>query len=66
MLNSSKAICYSDSYEENTLYRLTTEKQAIKTLQKMPRQNAQRIRQAMDRLAENPDRRDIDVARLEG
>ena len=48
------------------MYRLTTKKQAIKALQKMPRQNAQRIRQALDRLAENPDRRDIDIVRLEG
>ena len=48
------------------MYRLTTKKQAIKALLKMPRQNAQRIRQALDRLAENPDRRDIDIVRLEG
>lgn len=53
MLDTSKAICYSDCYAENTLYRLTTKKQGIKALQKMPRQNAQRIRQAMDRLAES-------------
>ena len=48
------------------MYRLTAKKQAIKALQKMPRQNAQRIRRALDRLAENPDRRDVDVAPLEG
>jgi len=53
MLYTSKAVCYSDCYGENTLYRLTTKKQGIKALQKMPRQNAQRIRQAMDRLAES-------------
>lgn len=48
------------------MYRLITKRQAIRALQKMPRQNAQRIRQALDRLAENPDRRDVDIAPLEG
>ncbi len=48
------------------MYRLTIKKQAIKALQKMPRQSAQRIRRALDRLAEDPDRRDVDVAPLEG
>lgn len=32
----------------------------------MPRQNAQRIRRALHSLAANPDRRDIDIAPLEG
>ena len=48
------------------MYRLTIKKQAIKALQKMPRQSAQRIRRALDRLAEDPDRRDVNVAPLEG
>lgn len=48
------------------MYRLTVKKQAIKALLKMPSQNARRIRRALDRLAEDPDRRDVDVAPLEG
>ena len=48
------------------MYKLTVKKQAIKALLKMPSQNAQRIRRALDRLAEDPDRRDVDVAPLEG
>ena len=48
------------------MYRLTVKKQAIKALLKMPSQNAERIRRALDRLAEDPDRRDVDVAPLEG
>ncbi len=48
------------------MYALTIKKQAIKALKKMPRQNVQRIRRALDRLAENPDRRDADIAPLEG
>lgn len=48
------------------MYRLTVKKQAVKALLKMPSQNAQRIRRALDRLAEDPDRRDVDIAALEG
>ena len=48
------------------MYRLTIKKQAIKAFQKMPRQSAQRVRRALDRLAENPARRDVDIAPLEG
>ena len=32
----------------------------------MPQQQAQRIRQELDKLAENPNRRDLDIARLVG
>ena len=32
----------------------------------MPRQNAQRIRRELDKLAENPDRPDLDVSPLRG
>ena len=32
----------------------------------MPRQQAQRIRRELDQLAENPDRRDMDIATLTG
>ncbi len=47
-------------------YELTIRKQPIKTLQKMPRRNAKRIRHAIDKLADNPDRRDVDIASLRG
>ena len=48
------------------MYELTIKRQAIKALQKMPRQNAQRIRRELDQLAKSPDRRDVDVASLTG
>ncbi|MXZ19667.1 MAG: type II toxin-antitoxin system RelE/ParE family toxin [Caldilineaceae bacterium SB0665_bin_25] len=32
----------------------------------MPRQSAQRVRRALDKLSEDPDRRDVDIAPLEG
>ena len=50
----------------NALYELTIKRQAIKALQNMPRQNAQRIRRELGKLAEQPNRRDIDVASLTG
>ncbi len=48
------------------LYELTIRKQAIKALQMMSRQQAQRIRRALDKLAKDADRRDIDVTTLKG
>ena len=51
---------------EDAIYDLTIKRQAIKALQKMPRQHAQRIRRELDRLAKNPDRRDADIATLKG
>ena len=51
---------------ENAPYELTIKRQAIKALQNMPRQNAQRIRRKLDKLAEHPNRRDVDVASLTG
>lgn len=48
------------------MYSLTLKKQAVKALVKMPRQNALRVRRALDRLAEGADRRDVDVVPLEG
>ena len=50
----------------NALYELTIKRQAIKALQNMPRQNAQRIRRELDKLAAQPNRRDVDVASLTG
>ena len=51
---------------ENAPYELTIKRQAIKALQNMPHQNAQRIRRELDKLAEHPNRRDVDVASLTG
>ena len=51
---------------ENAPYELTIKRQAIKALQNMPRQNAQRIRRELDKLAAHPNRRDVDVASLTG
>ncbi len=51
---------------ENAPYELTIKRQAIKALQNMPRQNAQRIRRELDKLAAQPNRRDVDVASLTG
>ena len=48
------------------LYELTIKRQAIKSLQNMPRQNAQRIRCELDKLAEQPNRRYVDVTSLTG
>ncbi len=45
---------------------MTLKRQAIRALQKMPRQQAQRIRRQLDKLAENPDRRELDIAPLTG
>ena len=45
---------------------LTIKRQAIRALQRMPHQQAQRIRRELDKLAERPDRRDTDVAVLRG
>ena len=50
----------------NAPYKLTIKRQAIKALQNMPRQNAQRIRRELDKLAAHPNRRDVDVASLTG
>ena len=51
---------------ENAPYELTIKRQAIKALQNMPRQNAQRIRRELDKLVAQPNRRDVDVASLTG
>ena len=42
------------------MYQLKIERKAIKALARMPRKDAERMLGALDRLAENPDRRDID------
>ena len=46
------------------MYKLTFKRQAIKALRKMPSPPARRIRRELDELAENPDRRDLDVNAL--
>ena len=48
------------------MHRLTIKRHAIKVLLKMPGQDSRRIRGDLEKLAEEPDRRDIDVARLRG
>lgn len=48
------------------MYRLTIRRHAIKALLKMPVQDSRRVREDLKKLAERPDRRDIDVARLRG
>ena len=50
----------------NAMYELTIKRQAIRALQSMPRQNAQRIRRELNKLAEQPNRRDVDVTSLTG
>ncbi len=47
-------------------YELTIRRQPIKILLKMPRRNSKLIRHALDKLADNPDRRDVDIASLTG
>ncbi len=47
-------------------YRLTFRKQAVKALRRMPPAQSQRILAAIDSLAHEPDRRDMDVAPLVG
>lgn len=48
------------------MYRLTIRKQAIKALRRMSAGDARRIRGELEKLAQDPSRRDIDVARLRG
>ena len=49
------------------MYRLTIRKPAIKTLQRMRTRDALlRVRGELDKLAQNPGRRDIDVTPLRG
>ena len=48
------------------MYRLTIRKQAIKTLQRMRDRDTSRVRDELDKLAQNPDRQDIDVTPLRG
>ena len=48
------------------MYTLTIKRHAIKVLQKMPRQYAHRIRRELDKVAEDPDRRDVDIDPLKG
>ena len=47
-------------------YELRFKRQALTALRRMPRQDAQRILSELNRLVENPERRDIDVAPLVG
>ena len=46
------------------MYRLTIRKQAIKALRRMRARDARRVRGELDKLAQNPGGRDIDVTPL--
>ena len=46
------------------MYELAIKKQANKVLAKMSRKDAERILAQLDKLAENPDREDIDIMSL--
>lgn len=48
------------------MYRLTIRKSALKILRRMPDREARRFREALEGLARDPGRRDLDVARLRG
>ncbi len=48
------------------MYRLTIRKQAINTLRRMRTRDARRVRGELDKLAQNPGGRDIDVKMLRG
>lgn len=61
--------CKARSYIANmgdATYELTFKRQAITALRRMPRQEAEGIRRRLERLAQNPTRRDMDVAPLTG
>ena len=48
------------------MYRLSIANRAIKALRGMPRGDARRMRDELEKLAQDPDRSDIDVTRLKG
>ena len=48
------------------MYRVVIRKQAIKALRSMGSPEARRVRVGLDKLAQDPDRRDIDVMPLRG
>lgn len=48
------------------MYRVVIRKQAIKALRSMGSPEARRVRVGLDKLARDPDRRDIDVMPLRG
>ena len=48
------------------MYRLTIRKQAIKALLRMPSRDACHVRGELEKLTRDPNRDDIDVARLRG
>ena len=48
------------------MYRLTIRKQAIKALKKMPTRDARRVRDELEKLAMDPNQRDVEVTPLRG
>ena len=49
-----------------SVMRLTLKKQAVKALQRMPGRDAGRVHDELEKLAQDPGRRDLDIARLQG
>ena len=49
---------------DDDLYQLTLRRQAIRAMQRMPQQQVQRVRRELDKLAENPNNRDLDIVKL--
>ena len=47
-------------------YRMTFRRQPIRALRRMPAMQSQRILAVLDNLADEPDRRDVDVVPLTG
>ena len=48
------------------MHKLRFSKRAVKALLEMPRPNAERIRRQLKLFAEDPGRRDVDIAALKG
>lgn len=52
--------------EHTPKYGITLSKQALKYLRKMRAADARRVRSALDRVAADPERRDLDLKPLQG
>ena len=62
----SNSLCYTFIWNTSPVYELRIRKQAIKALQAMPRREAERIPSKLRLVADDPNRRDVDIARLQG
>jgi mRNA interferase RelE/StbE len=54
------------SHPSWAVYELTFSRKALKGLRRMPRDDGARMRAALGKLSEDPDRGDLDVRRLTG